>query len=170
MAESSGNAHTRAEKAFAFYASLPPEQRQYAAVAEHFGVSLATVRLWGSKGNWRRRVLEKEIETVRKAADRVQATEMDTRTKHGKLVELGLVKLATAIAREEVKPTYGDLDRLVRLEGSLKGNDRVLPMEEVRRILRSFLRAIEEEIHEPEQLSRIADALWTALDAAEGDR
>ena len=132
----------RAEEAFAFFVSLPPERRQYAAVAEQFGVSLATVRLWGSKGNWRKRVLGKEIDLVRRTADRVQAGEIDTRTRHGKLVELGLIKLANAIARGEVKPTYGDLDRLVRLEGALKGTDKTVPITEVHRVFELFQRLV----------------------------
>ncbi len=170
MRKKPGEPSQRAEEAFRFFASLPPERRKYAAVAAQFGVSLATVRLWGSKGSWQRRVLEKEIQTVRRTADRVATADIDTRTRHAKLVELGLIKLANAIARGEVKPTYGDLDRLVRLEGALTGTDKTMPLHEVQRIFEYFLRAIEQEIHDPEQRQRIAGAVRDAIEAAQAPR
>ena len=160
----------RAEEAFAFYASLPTDQRTYAAVAEKFGVSLPTLKRWGSQGQWRQRLGQREIELARKVADRTELGEVDARTRHAKLVDLGLIKLANAIAKGDVRGSFGDLDRLVRLQGFLKGTDRSLPVEEVHALFEHLLRFIEQEIHDPDQRQRIADALRRAIDAAEDRR
>ncbi len=155
----------RAEEAFAVYASLPPDERSYASVAQQLGVSMPTVKRWGAEGRWRERLAEREAEVARRVADRTTAGEVDARSRQAKLVELGLIKLANAIAQGEIKGTFGDLDRLVRLEGFLKGTDRNLPLKEVERLFQILLRAIEQEIHDPEQRKRIADAIRRALDA-----
>ncbi len=157
----------RAEEAFAFFASLPAETRSYGEVAKKFGVGIATVKRWGAAGHWRRRLNEREARIARQAADRAEATEVDARSRRTKLVELGLIKLASAIAKGDVRPSYGDLDRLVRLEGHLTGTDKTLPLDEVDRLFQLFLRAIEQEIHDPEQRRRIAEAIRDALDAAQ---
>ncbi len=157
----------RAEAAFSFFASLPTETRSYGEVAKKFGVGIATVKRWGATGQWRRRLNERQARIARQAADRVEATEVDARSRRTKLVELGLIKLANAIAKGDVRPSYGDLDRLVRLEGHLTGTDKTLPLDEVDRLFQLFLRAIEQEIHDPEQRRRIAEAIRDALDAAQ---
>ncbi len=97
----------RAEEAFAFFASLPAETRSYAEVAKKFGVGIATVKRWGSTGQWRQRLNKREARIVRQAADRAEATEVDARNRRTKLVELGLIKLASAIAKGDVRPSYG---------------------------------------------------------------
>ena len=160
----------RAEEAFAFFAALPPEQRAYATVAERFAVNLTTVKRWAAAGGWRRRVQEREVAIARKAADSVDSTAVSGRARQIKLLELALVKLVNAIAEGSVRGSYGDLDRLLRLEGILKGTDKSLPIEEVNRIFEQFLRAIEREVHEPEQRRRIAQAVRDAIDAAEATR
>ncbi len=156
---------SRAEEAFAVFCSLPVEERSYTAVAEKLGVNLTTVKRWGSRGKWRQRLQQRDLAIARKAADRAGAGQVDARTRQTKLVELGLIKLANAIAQGEIKGTFGDLDRLVRLEGFLKGTDKNLPLKEVERLFQILLRAIEQEIHDPEQRKRIADAIRRALDA-----
>ena len=108
-------AQIRAEEAFAFYASLDPRERKYALMAERFGVSLATVKLWASKGKWRRRVAARDARVVRRAMDKAETTEADARAKYLKIVELALMKLAREIAEGTVRGTFSDLDRLVRL-------------------------------------------------------
>ncbi len=155
----------RAEEAFGVYASLAPDERSYASVAQQLGVSMPTVKRWGAEGRWRERLAEREAEVARRVADRTTVGAVDARSRQAKLVELGLIKLANAIAQGEIKGTFGDLDRLVRLEGFLKGTDKNLPLKEVERLFQILLRAIEQEIHDPEQRKRIADAIRRALDA-----
>ena len=110
------NDNPRAEEAFAYYAGLDPKERKYALVAKQFGVSLPTVKLWASTSNWRQRVAERDVRVARRAMDRAETEEVETRTKYLKVVELALLKLAHGIADGEVKGTFSDLDRLVRLK------------------------------------------------------
>ncbi len=158
---------SRAEEAFALFSSLAPEERSYAAVAEKLGVNLTTVKRWGSRERWRQRLQQRDLAIARQAADRAEANQVDARTKRAKIVELGLIKVARAIADGDVKPSYGDLDRLVRLEGHITGTDKSLPMAEVEQLFDQILRAIEQEIHDPEQRKRIAAAIGEALEAAQ---
>ncbi len=116
----------RAEEAFAFYASLDPKERRYAAVAEKFRVSLPTVKLWASKGIWRQRAAERDVRVVRKAMDKAETDETNTRTRYLQIVHLALMKLAKGIAEGDVKGTFSDLDRLVRLKVFLEEPDMPL--------------------------------------------
>ncbi len=109
-------AQARAEEAFAFYASRDPKKRKYADLANLFGVSLASVKLWASKGKWRRRVADRDVRVARRAMDKAETDEADTRARYLKIIELALMKLARGIAEGEVKGTFSDLDRLVRLK------------------------------------------------------
>ena len=111
-----GESTSRAEEAFAFYAELPAKERRYAPVAERFGVSLATIKLWASKGRWRRRVAERDARVVRRAVDKAETAEVDNRSRYMKMVELALLKLVNGIATGEVKGAYSDVDRLIRLK------------------------------------------------------
>ena len=116
MESKTSEAPARVEEAFAFFASLPSEERHYAAVAERFGVSTPTVKRWASKGRWRNRLAEREAQIARKALDKLETTEVASRSKYLRVVELGVVKLARAIAKGEIRGTFSDLDRLVRLK------------------------------------------------------
>ncbi len=116
-------AQARAEEAFAFYASLDPKKRKYADVADRFGVSLASVKLWASKGKWRQRVADRDVRVARRAMDKAETGEADTRARYLKVIELALMKLARGIAEGEVKGTFSGLDRLVRLKVFLEEPD-----------------------------------------------
>jgi len=116
MSNEPTEAQARVEEAFAFYAELPATERRYSAVAERFAVSLPSVKLWASKGKWRRRVAERDARVVRRAVDKAETAEVDTRARYLKFVEIALIKLANGIASGEVKGTFSDLDRLVRLK------------------------------------------------------
>ncbi len=116
MSSQPTEAQARAEEAFSFYASLDPKERKYALVADRFGVSLASVKLWASKGKWRRRVADRDVRVARRAMDKAETDEADTRARYLKIIELALMKLARGIAEGEVKGTFSDLDRLVRLK------------------------------------------------------
>ena len=110
----------RAEEAFAFYASMEPKERKYALVAEKFGVALATVKLWASKGKWRKRVVEREVRVARRVADTVEKREVGEKSRNFKLVQLAIVKLAKAIADGDVRPTYNDFRQFIELAEALE--------------------------------------------------
>jgi transposase len=107
------------KKAFEFYYGLG-EGRSYRLVAEEFGVSLATVKVWGKSFTWKDRVRDRDANAARAMADDNLKSSAEKTARNRKIVEMGLIQVAKAIAEGKVKPTISDLDRLVRLEEFLR--------------------------------------------------
>ena len=114
------DAKQRADEAFAFYAELPAKERRYSTVVERFGVSLPTVKLWASRDKWRRRVAERDARVVRRAVDKAETAEVNDRSRYLKMAEVALIKLLNDIAAGNVKGSYSDVDRLIRLKVDLE--------------------------------------------------
>ena len=111
--------HEHQKKAFEFYYGLG-EQRSYRLVAEEFNVALGTVKMWGRTFSWRERVQNRDAEVARAVADRSLKNATEKVVRNRKLVEMGLMQVAKAIAESQVKVSVSDLDRLIRLEGFLR--------------------------------------------------
>jgi transposase len=107
------------KKAFEFYYGLG-EGRSYKKVAREFGVSLGTVKMWGRTLGWKRRLQERDAEVARALAKRSIEEGMERAARNRKIVEMGLVQVAKAIAEGKIKVTVADLDRLIRLEEFLR--------------------------------------------------
>lgn len=108
------------EKAFEFYYGLG-EGRSYGLVAREFGVSLATVKTWGKVFGWAQRCRERDGQVARAMAERSLEENMEGLARNRRIVKLGLLQVAKAVAEGKIKVTMADLDRLVRLEEYLKG-------------------------------------------------
>jgi hypothetical protein len=107
------------KKAFEFYYALG-ESRNYGHVASEFKVSIGAVKAWGRSFRWKRRVGERDAEAARALAERGMKDSIERGLRNRKLVEMGLVQVAKAIAEGKVKVTVSDLDKLIRLEESLR--------------------------------------------------
>jgi transposase len=107
------------KKAFEFYYGLG-EGRSYKLVAEEFGVSVPTVKIWGKAFGWRDRCRERDAQAVRTMADRSLEENVESLARNRKIVKMGLIQVAKAVAEGRVKVTMADLDRLVRLEEYLR--------------------------------------------------
>lgn len=107
------------EKAFEFYYGLG-EGRSYNLVAQEFGVALATVKGWGKTFDWRQRCRERDGQAARAMADRNLEENVESLARNRKIVKMGLIQVAKAVAEGKVKVTMADLDRLVRLEEYLR--------------------------------------------------
>lgn len=105
-------------KAFEYYYSLGDE-RTYPQVAEKFGVSIQSIKLWGRKFDWRKKLSEREVEVARAMATKSIDAEVSSRSRNKQLIQLALVQLAKAIAEGKVRMNLADLDRLIRLESFL---------------------------------------------------
>jgi hypothetical protein len=57
--------------------------------------------------------------------DRAMREGTEGAVRNRKIVEMGLIKVAQAIAEGKVKPTMTDLDRLIRLEEFLREEEKV---------------------------------------------
>ena len=108
------------KKAFEFYYGLG-EGRSYKLVAEEFRVSLATVKVWGKAFGWKERIGGRDADAARTMADQSLKSTTEKIARNRKIVEMGLMQVAKAIAEGKVKPTISDLDRLIRLEEFLRG-------------------------------------------------
>ena len=121
------------KKAFEYYYGLG-EGRNYKQVADKYGVSLGAVKAWGRKFGWKRRVGERDGEVARALADQNLKDGVERATRNRKLVEMGLVRVAQAIAEGRVKVTVADLDRLIRLEEFLRQDQESKGMEIILRL------------------------------------
>ena len=113
----------RHRDAYQFFVDLGPD-RTFVAVAKKFGVSHTTVRKWARSFHWKRRSDEHDARIARRTIDLAEKEGVEltaqARVRNLKLVELGLVQLARALAGGHVKMQLSDLSRLVTLEQLLK--------------------------------------------------
>ena len=102
-------------QAFLYYAALPPERRDYAAVAAEFGVSPRTVERHGRSERWRERARELDREASRTAAARLVEERAATLTDFERLVEASLLGYAQKLREGTVRLSAADLPRLHKL-------------------------------------------------------
>jgi hypothetical protein len=102
-------------QAFLYYAGLPPEQRDYAAVAAQFGVSPRTVERHGRSERWRERARELDREASRTAAARLVEERAATLTDFERLVEASLLGYAQKLREGTLRLSAADLPRLHKL-------------------------------------------------------
>ena len=103
------------EAGFGIYASLPPETRSYAAVAERFGISRRTVETHGRKGRWRQRVAEIETYAARQADQALGRARADQLADFHKLIEASCIAYARQLASGQVRVTASDLVGLIKV-------------------------------------------------------
>jgi hypothetical protein len=107
------------KKAFEFYYALG-ENRNYGLVAKEFHVSIGAVKMWGRSFDWSRRLRVRDAEVASAVAERSMKDGIERGVRNLKIIEMGLLQVAKAMAEGKVKPTVSDLDRLIRLEEFLR--------------------------------------------------
>jgi hypothetical protein len=103
------------EQAFFYYAGLPPEQRDYAAVAAELGVSPRTVERHGRNERWRERARELDREASRTAAARLVEERAARLNDLERLVEASFVGIAQKLREGTLRLSAADLPRLHKL-------------------------------------------------------
>ena len=78
------------------------------------------MKSWGRTFCWKRRVGQRDAEVARAVADRSIEDAVERTLTIRMLVEVGLVRVAKAIAEGKVNVTVADLDRLIRLDEFLR--------------------------------------------------
>lgn len=142
------------KKAFELYYAMG-ESRSYEQLALKLTVSVQTVKNWGRSFQWQHRIYERDAVTARQIADRTLHDSIDDYTRYKKIVRLALVRLAKGIADGRIRMHLSDLDRIIRLDAYLSGNDGppgtspvIRNYEDARECIREFLeeqRRLEEE-------------------------
>lgn len=105
--------------AFVFYASLPPEQRSYQAVADRFAVSVRTVERHGRDDSWAKRVRELDESAREHAAERVRDARAQNLVDTEALIGASLAAYGDQLLEGLVKVTPADLARLHKLRTQL---------------------------------------------------
>jgi hypothetical protein len=102
-------------QAFLFYAALPSERRDYAAVAAEFEVSVRTVERHGREEHWRERALEIDREATATAAAQLADQRAATLSDIEKLAKAHLVGHAQMLREGKVRFSTADLLRVHKL-------------------------------------------------------
>lgn len=89
---------SRQNEAYEFYRSLPPEERTYTRVAEHFNVSPPTVNKWKNRGNWDERIRESVNRVTEEVERRIEKSEVQ-----GALLYLEFVDCAVKQSIKRIK-------------------------------------------------------------------
>jgi hypothetical protein len=107
-----GRSTTDWEEAFAYYASLPPKDRCYQAVADQFGVSARTVEKHGRNGHWKQRLREIQAQTAAKTDAALGQARADHVGDLVKLIQASVISYAEQLRRGEVRISPRDLQGL----------------------------------------------------------
>jgi hypothetical protein len=106
------------EAAFAYYLSLSPADRSYAAVAAKFGVSPRTVETHGRKEKWKDRMHAINMEARLRSADALVQARVAEVEEMRRLINASLARYAEVL-RSGMRMSPADLERLNRLSLAL---------------------------------------------------
>jgi hypothetical protein len=140
------------EEAFAYYASLPPSERSYAAVASRLGVSRRTVEGHGYREHWKQRLRAIEQEAARRTQESLISGRVEEVQKIQQLIDESLLGYAKRL-QDGMRMTPADLERMNRLSRAL--------LDEIDETASAEASAITAE--PPERTVAHAEAVITAL-------
>jgi hypothetical protein len=103
------------DEAFLHYASLPPDQRSYRAVADQFGVSVRTVERHGRDQRWKEQARGLDRSAAKLAVERLRNERVESLIDTEKLVQASMVTLASQLRAGTVKVRPADLPGLHKL-------------------------------------------------------
>lgn len=107
------------EAAFTFYASLPPDQRSYQAVADEFGVSVRTVEKHGRQEGWKQRLAEIRARVVEETNSSLSAANVEHLKNVIKLTDALKIAFADQLRRGDMPQRPADLERMHKLRTQL---------------------------------------------------
>jgi hypothetical protein len=107
------------QQAFLYYAALPPDQRDYNAVADRFKVSVRTVEKHGLKERWRDRTQAIDAEAASAAAATLAKERATQLAQVDKLIDASYLTYANQLRDGRVRVTPADLPRLQKLRREL---------------------------------------------------
>lgn len=105
---------SRQNEAYEFYRSLPPEERTYVRVAEHFKVSPPTVNKWKNKGNWDERIKESVNRVTEEVERRIEKSEVQGALLYLKFVDSAVNQAIERLESGELKLTGQELIEFMR--------------------------------------------------------
>ena len=109
------------QAAYAFWASLPPERRGYAEVAEEFGVSVRTVQKHGRVERWQERLRGVQAQAAVQVDAGLARAWAEQLAEIQKLVEASFIVYAQQLRSGGVRITGSEFVGLVKLMLQLRG-------------------------------------------------
>ncbi len=107
------------EEAFAFYASLPAEQRSYQRVADEFEVSVRTVEAHGRRDGWKQRLGQIRAQVAAETNSSLSSAHVEHLTNLIKLTDALKIAFADQLRRGDMRMSTADLERLHKLRKQL---------------------------------------------------
>jgi hypothetical protein len=111
--------HERHRLAFERYAAMGPG-RSLTRLAVEMEVSESAVKQWSRELHWAERLEARSREVAENLAKESVRNDMDERKGDEQMVRLSLVTIAKALVEGRIKPTIGDLDRMIRLKREMR--------------------------------------------------
>jgi hypothetical protein len=117
------------QHAFHCYASLPSDQRSYAAVAARFKVSVRTVERHGLRERWQERARQIEQEAAAAAAAKLVTDRARKLVDLEKLIDASEVRYAQNLRSGDVRISPADLARLHKLRKDIHQELEAQPLQ-----------------------------------------
>lgn len=110
------------KEAFEYYYALG-DNRTLQAVADEFGVTYLSVMKWRDSFNWKERVQERDNEIASKLKEQTMSSIINEKANYRKIIKLGISQIVSNMQNGDLKYNVADLDRLVRLDLHLLGEE-----------------------------------------------
>lgn len=127
MCKSTRNSLVKTEKlkhkeAFEFYYALG-DNRTLQKVADEFKVNYLTIMKWRDSFDWMNRIQERDNEIANKIKEETMNSLINEKKNYRKIVKLAITQIVGKMKNGELKYNITDLDRLVRLDLHLLGEE-----------------------------------------------
>lgn len=93
--------------------------RSLARLSKEEGIPLSTLKAWSRDLRWGDRLEQRAKAVAETVAKTSVQSEADEQVQDQQVVRLALFKVAKAVAEDRIRPTLGDLDRMLRLKREL---------------------------------------------------
>ena len=110
------------KEAFELYYGLGNE-RSLQKVADEYGVTLKAVHQWNVSFNWQERVIQRDTEIGRKLQERNIDTILNEKANYRKIIKLAVGQIVDSMREGEMTYKIQDLDKLIRLDMYLLGEN-----------------------------------------------
>lgn len=117
------------KEAYEYYYSLG-DDRSLQKVADEFGVTLKAVAQWNMSFNWQERTVQRDTEIGKKLQEKTIDTILNEKANYRKIIKLAVGQIVESMRAGEMTYKIQDLDKLIRLDMYLLGeNDSSVKIE-----------------------------------------
>lgn len=110
------------KEAFEYYYALG-DGRTLQKVADEFGVNYLTIMKWRDSFGWVERIQERDNEIANKIKEETMNSIVNEKKNYRKIIKLAITQIVGKMQEGDLRYNIADLDRLVRLDLHLLGED-----------------------------------------------